>query len=290
MDGNIQKYIAFVKTIECGSITKAAESLSYAQSSVSKMIADLEKEWQVSLLERNRSGIQLTADGLEILPDIRRLVDDYMRMQEHMKEISGIQSGLIRIGTFSSVATYWMPNIIRAFQKDYPGIEYELLLGDYDEITQWILEGRVECGFLRLPAAKDLDTIFLENDELVVVLPPEHPLTKKQLIDPQDLNDEPFMLLEHGGKTEISEFLEQYHLHPQIKFTTWDDYAIMSMVEKGHGIGILPRLILKRIPYQIEIRSLSVPVDRQIGLALRNKKTASAAVRCFLNYLQYRNQ
>lgn len=71
MDNNIQKYMAFVKTVETGSFTRAAESLNYAQSSVSKMIADLEKEWNVILLERDRGGVHLTGAGEQILPYAR---------------------------------------------------------------------------------------------------------------------------------------------------------------------------------------------------------------------------
>lgn len=289
MDANIQKYIAFVKTVECKSFTKAAEQLAYAQSSVSKMIADLENEWHLSLLERSRNGVELTSDGLKVLPYVRKIVDDFMQMQDSINEIYEIKTGIIRIGTFSSVATHWMPNIIKAFQKDYPNIEYELLTGDYDEIENWLKDGRVDCGFLRLPTQGKFDTIFLEDDRLAVVLPKNHPLAKKELIDPKDLNNQPFMLLEHGGKTEISEFLEEYNLHPKIKFTTWDDYAIMSMAESGQGIAILPRLILKRIPYDIEIRDLSVLAQRKIGLALRSQSSASSAVKRFIDYLKYRN-
>ena len=72
-------------------------------------------------------------------------------------ELNGLQSGLIRIGTFSSVATHWRPNIIEEFQKDYPNIDYELLLGDYTEIENWISEGRVDCGFLRLLTRSEFD-------------------------------------------------------------------------------------------------------------------------------------
>ena len=289
MDANIQKYIAFVKTVEFKSFTKAAEQLAYAQSSVSKMIADLENEWHLSLLERSRNGVELTSDGLKVLPYVRKIVDDFMQMQDSINEINEIKTGIIRIGTFSSVATHWMPNIINAFQKDYPNIEYELLTGDYDEIENWLKDGRVDCGFLRLPTQGKFDTIFLEDDRLAVVLPKNHPLAKKELIEPNDLNGQPFMLLEHGGKTEISEFLEEYNLHPKIKFTTWDDYAIMSMAESGQGIAILPRLILKRIPYDIEIRDLSVLAQRKIGLALRSQSSASSAVKRFIDYLKYRN-
>ena len=69
------------------------------------------------------------------------------------------------------MATHWLPNIIKRFQGDYPNIEYELLLGDYLEIENWILEGRVDCGFTRLPTHPGLETIFLDQDKFLVVLP-----------------------------------------------------------------------------------------------------------------------
>ena len=96
------------------------------------------------------------------------------------------------------------------------------------------------------------------------------------------------MLLEKGEKTEISEIFARQGLTPRVHFTTWDDYAIMSMIESGLGISILPQLILKRVPYRIVAKELDVPAYRDIGLALRSKKHASAAVRRFLEYLQYR--
>ena len=75
---------------------------------------------------------------------------------------------------------------------------------------------------------------------------------------------------------------------PKIFFTTWDDYAIMSMVESGLGISVLPQLVLKRVPYRIVIKELDVPASRDIGLVLKDKKTASLAVKRFLDYLHYR--
>ena len=146
MDMNILKYMAFIKTVEYGSFTKAGELLNYSQSGISRMINDLEKEWNITLLERNRSGVKLTSDGSRLLPYAQSLCDEYQKLQMQVDDLHGVQSGIIRIGTFSSVATHWLPNIIKAFQKDYPGIDYELLLGDYTEIEEWIAEGRVDCG------------------------------------------------------------------------------------------------------------------------------------------------
>ena len=96
------------------------------------------------------------------------------------------------------------------------------------------------------------------------------------------------MLLEKGAKAEISEIFERCNLKPHVHFTTWDDYAIMSMVESGLGISILPQLILKRVPYHIVAKELDVPAYRNIGLAVRNKKTVSLAVEKFMGYLEYR--
>jgi len=289
MDANLLKYMAFVKTVEYGSFTKAAEMLHYSQSGISRMIADLETEWRVSLLERSRSGVRLTSDGMELLPGARSLCDEYGKLQMQVDELNGLQSGLIRIGTFSSVATHWLPRIIKEFQKSYPNIDYELLLGDYTEIEEWIADGRVDCGFLRLPTRPEFETIFLEQDKLLAVLPEDHPLAKQDKIPVSALCQEPFMLLEKGAKAEISEIFARAGLTPRVRFTTWDDYAVMSMVENGLGVSILPQLILRRIPYRIAVKELDVPAYRSIGLALRDKKTASVAVKRFLEYLPYRS-
>lgn len=288
MDMNIQKYAAFLKTVEYGSFTKAAESLSYSQSGISRMIADLEKEWEVSLLERGRGGVRLTSDGIILLPYVKRLCAEYDSLQRQVDEMKGLQTGLIRIGTITSVATHWLPNIIRKFHQDYPNIEYELISGEYTEVEEWIREGRVDCGFLRLPAHPDLETIFLERDELLVILPENHKLVDCEAFPVEALCEDPFMLLEKGGRMEASELFERYHLKPDVRFKTWDDYAIMSMVESGLGISIAPELFLRRTPYRIVKKKLNVPAYRDIAFALRSRKTASMAVKRFMEYLDYR--
>lgn len=288
MENPLLKYLAFVKTVETGSFTKAAEGLNYAQSSVSKMIADLEAEWGVTLLERSRGGVCLTSAGAALLPRVRTLLNDYQELTGQVDQMRGIQTGTVRIGTFASVAIHWLPNILEAFQKVYPGIGYELLLGDYDEVEGWIGEGRVDCGFLRLPTRPDFDTILLQMDEYKLVLPQGHPLAGKETVPVQDLEGQPFLLLEHGGKTEVTELLERAGVQPKIQFTTWEDFAIMAMAEKGMGVGILPSLILRRAPYKIEIRPLEEPYYRPIGIAMKNKSRLTPAARKFLEYLRFR--
>ncbi len=284
----VQKYKALLKVTELESFSKAAENLGYTQSAVSRMIADLEREWNVSLLERNKSGLRLTSDGMKIIPYAKRVCEEYDNMQMQIDALHGLEKGLIRIGTFSSVATHWLPNIIKAFQRDYPGIEYELLLGDYTEIEEWIAEGRVDCGFLRLPTRESFDFISLERDELKAIIPKDHPLAAEQVFPLGELCKEPFMLLEKGARAEISELFEKHGLEPKVRFTTWDDYAVMSMVESGLGVSILPQLILKRVPYDIVSKSLDVDAYREIGFVVRDLNGISIAVKRFMEYLDER--
>ena len=285
---SIRKYIAYLRTVETGSITQAANELGYTQSAVSKMISDLEQDWQVKLLTRNHSGIEISSDGMVLLPTIREIVKDYEDLNFAVSELHGVQSGMIRIGTFSSGAIHWVPNIIKAFQKDYPGVDYELLLGDYSEIEEWIAQGRVDCGFLRLPTRPEFDTIPLGQDRLLAILPEGHPLESCDKVPIAALCAEPFMLLEKAAQAEVSEVFERNGLKPRVHFTTWDDYAIMAMVESGLGVSMLTEMILKRTPFHIVAKELDVPAYRETALALRDRKTASVAVKKFLEYLQYR--
>ncbi len=290
IDNPLLKYLAFVKTVEKGSFTAAAESMNYAQSSISKMIADLEREWGMTLLERSKTGVCPTSFGLQMLPMVRKLLHEYDNLEGQVNRINGLETGVVRIGTFASVAINLLPDIFARLKADYPGIEYELLLGDYNEIERWLMEGRVDCGFLRLPAASDFEVIPLIEDEYKVVLPVGHPLASNEAVDIEELNGIPFLLLEHGGKTDVSDLLERHHIKPNISFTTWEDFAIMAMVEKGLGVSILPDMILRRIPYKLELRPLKIPYYRTIGLAFKSKKTLTPAVEKFIEFLLSSNQ
>ena len=93
------------------------------------------------------------------------------------------------------------------------------------------------------------------------------------------------LLLDKAGNHETSDALAQCGVTPDVCFTTWDDYAIMAMVECGLGVSLLPELILRRVPYRIAIRKLDTPRYRDIALALPGQAHVSAATRQFLRYL-----
>lgn len=283
---NIQKYQVFLKAVTLGSITKAATELNYTQSGVSRMIADLEKEWHVTLIERGKTGISLTSDGMKLLPTIQRICNEQDLLTRQLMHLKNLEAGFIRIGTFSSVATHWLPKMIARFREDYPQIEFELLMGDYLEIEQWVASGRVDFGFIRLPAVNELlTTQVIAKDKLLVVMPKGHPLCEYEKIPIAALSDYPFMLLEKGTNKDISRFLESSGIQLDVFFRTWDDYAIMAMVEQNLGIAILPELILGRNHYAIETRELVESGYRSIGLAVRSYDHLSVAGKKFLEYL-----
>lgn len=135
--------------------------------------------------------------------------------------------------------------------------------------------------------AQGFDTEILEKDELCVILPENHSLCKHDNVPVEELEKYPFLLLKKNDISDCEEILSQFKANIRIHYETWDDYSIMAMVEKGLGISMLPKLILQRAPYNIEIRSLNVPAYRNICIAMRDKSMLSKAAKTFLTYLKY---
>lgn len=281
-----EKCRALLCAVDRGSITAAAEAMGYTVSGVSRMLAALESEMGVALLRRGREGVAPTRECLRLLPYMRALVAQAEQCRQEAGELRGVLAGSISIGTFSSVATHWLPDMFCAFQKDYPDIDFELLTGDYSEIERWVLEGRVDFGFLRLPTQLPLKTVLVARDELMVALPEGHPLTRLEQVPVELLAEQPFIMLDKGGShdRDIMQVFDQSGVAPRVRFTTLDDYAIMSMVEHGLGVSILHRMVLRRIPYHIALRPLARPAFRQIGLAMRQGNSLSPAAKRFLQY------
>ena len=268
--------------IDKGSITAAAEAMGYTISGVSRMMAALEAEVGFPLLRRSREGVTPTNECCRLLPSFREMVAQAEQCRQIAGEVRGLVSGTVAIGTFSSVATHWLPNMIGAFQKDYPNIDFDILMGTYPEIEQWVMQGRADCGFLHLPTRADLKTVCLAQDE---------PLAALEKIPASALAEQPFILLDKAGERDrdVMQVFERAGIVPKVRFTTLDDYAVMSMVEHGLGVSILPKLILRRIPYRVALRPLEQPVFRQIGLATRLGEELSPAAKRFLSYLPYRD-
>lgn len=281
----MNRYIALQKIVELGSFTKAAKALGYTQPAMSQMISSLEKEVSIKLLYRSRYGIHLTIEGEKLYPAIQKTIASYRSMIEITKEIKGLKDGIIRIGTISSISCHWLPGLIQSFQEKYPNVQFTLHQGDYTTIPEWVRTGEVDFGFVNPDAVPNVKTKFIKTGEHRAVLPCDHPLAQKDVITLKDLSAEPFLLLEEGALSEPLEAFRQAGLEPFIKLCVHDDYSILSMVELGLGVTILPELVLRKTNYNVAILPLEPVLTRKIGLVMKDKNTLPIASKHFIQYL-----
>ena len=282
---SIRKYIASMSTVQTGSITQCASELGYTQSAVSKMIADLEDEWQVTLLNRSHSGITVTSEGMSLLPQIRSVVKDYEDLKFAVSEVHGVNSGLLRLGCFTSLSTSIMPNLLRSFHQKYPNIKLEMLCGEYNEITDWLHRGMIDCGFLAMPAAKDFDVTFIYQDSLIAILPENHPLAGEPCYPISYLEHDDFVGLMEVQDYEINRFLDQLNVHPHRTYEVTSDFALMSMVESGLGISIIHDLMLRPKRYRVTRLPLDVTQFRSIGMATKKGVVPSLVLKLFKEHV-----
>ena len=284
MDGNIQKYLSFVKTVECGSFTRAAELLNYSQSGISRMIRDLEDEWNIILLERGKAGVRLTSDGMALLPYAKSLISEYEKLLGEINDLSGLQSGLVRIGALEPAARSVLPQVIAAFSRDYPGIGIDIMTGSDEETSVWLEQGMIDISVSKLPAPGDMESVFLTQDRLMAVFPAAYAPPRDAAVPPATLCDYPFIMPEKGMKQEITLIFENSGLSPRAKISASGDQTVLSLAEKGLGVTIMPGLSLRGVSYGVEVRELDLPAYIDFGVIFKNRKTASLAVRRLLDY------
>lgn len=282
----MNRYLALQKIVETGSFSKAAEALGYTQSAVSQMIASLEDELSIKLLNRSRIKAELTPEGKRVYPAIQQLIYRYWALQEKVSEIRRLETGTIRMGTLASISAHWLPPLIKKFKERYPGIEFVIHQGDYTSISQAIKSGEVDFGFVNPKAVNSIETMVLTEGKMAAVVPADHPLAKLDAIPLQDLAKEPFILLEEGNYYEPIEAFKSVNLKPNIKYVIHDDYAIMTMVEAGLGVSILAELILHRTNYRIAIKDTDPPVSRTVAIGYKDKNSLPISCRRFIEYLK----
>lgn len=282
---SIRKYIAYLRTVETGSITQTANELGYTQSAVSKMIADLESEWQVKLLTRGRSGIELTSDGLTLLPAIRAVVKEYNELGFTVSELHGLRSGLLRIGCFTSLSTSVLPRILKSFHRNYPNIRIQLFNGEYGDISGWLRRGTVDCGFLAMPAGSEFETTFLLRDSFVAILPEGHPLAGASVFPVSRLPQEDFIKLSEPLALETDAFLDSIPAKPRIAYEATNDFALLAMVESGLGMSIVHDLILHPKHYRVARLPLDVAQHRDVGVAIKKGVAPSSITKLFIEHL-----
>jgi len=283
----ISKYMIFNTVVGLGSLMKAAEKLNLTQSGVSHAIASLETEFGFSLLTRDRAGISLTTNGELILQDVRETLQARQRLMEKVAAIKGVEIGTVRIGTFTSVSSQWLPGIIKEFHNQFPALEINLLEGDYDDIGRWVATGAVDFGFVSLPTAKCFEVIPLVKDKMLCIISKDHPLRSQKQICFDQIKDEAFIMPKWGSNDDLRRILDENNVKLKIKYEVAEDQTIIAMVQNGLGISILPEMVLFHNIHNVCAIDLEKPAYRKIGIAFNSIKNTSPAANKFLDTMQF---
>ena len=277
------QYEVFRKVIETGSFTKAGEVMGLTQSAVSHAIKGLESELGIALLIRGRSGLKLTNEGERLLDYIRKILNLAEQMKQEAAAMIGLEIGTFRIGTFPSVSAKLLPGIIKAFKEKYPNITVDFFEGGYETIKNWLAQGIIDLGFVTLPSDPTFDTIPLIQDDIVILLPEKHPLSRQSVILLEQIASEPFIMPKDGCDIIVKKMFKAKRLKPNIQFEISDNNTIISMIKENIGISIVPKLTLFHQIEGIKVVKFDEDVYRTIGLALLSRQTASPSVKAFIN-------
>lgn len=282
---NIKKYEAFIRAIEKGSLSKAAEELGYTQSGISHMMHSLEDEVGFSLLVRTSSGIAPNTEAKQLLPIIRQLLNTNESLEQHIAKIKGADVGRIRVAAFSSVAIYWLPSIISSFQKDYPDVEIEIIEGGANKIDTMMENREVDLCIYTGGGTRGFEWIPLCRDRLLGVFPEEHPLAKLDTVPIHAFQKEQFIMPMKGYDYEVHHILDQLDNYPNIRFSACNDYAIISMVTERLGVSILPELILRNYQNHTITKRLDPPQYRTVGMGVPELRAVSPVTHNFMRYV-----
>ena len=200
---DVKKYEVFVKIVEKSSLTKAAEAMGLTQSGVSHIVAAMESELGVALLRRSRTGAVLTPEGERLMPHIRAIVTQETQLRHAAEALRSQVAGKLRVGTFTSVATHWLPAMMMEFQRLHPSVEFTLFNGDYHDVVRWLEDGSVDLAFTAVPAPANCRCIPLYRDPLLAVLPRGHRLCHVSVCPAEELAKEPMIGLPDNSDHDI---------------------------------------------------------------------------------------
>lgn len=192
----------FIAVAERQHVTQAAEALHLAQSAVSAHIAALEERHDARLFERAGRGIKLTETGATFLVEAKAVLAQVDRAELVLAEIAGLRRGRLQIQASETIASYWLPSRLVSFRHANPGLKINLAIGNSSEAVEAVLAGRVELGFIE-GAVDDSALVVtdLAQDQLVVVVAPDHPWAGLDHLRPEEIADSAWVLREPGSGT-----------------------------------------------------------------------------------------
>ncbi|WP_371374963.1 LysR family transcriptional regulator [Sporomusa aerivorans] len=239
----------FMTTVKLLSFTKAANTLGYAQSSVTNQIQSLEEELGTMLFERLGKQIKLTKDGEHLY----NYADQILKLADEAKDHIGnslVPRGSLTIGTPESLCSYRLPRIFQEFRSRYPEVELNIRFDTSIVYRDHLRKNTVDLVFsLGVPSLEtDLVTHVLFEEQMAVIAAPAHPLAKKSTVIPADLNGQALILTEPGCSYRqlFDSILTQAGVKPASAMGVSSNEVIKRFVCDGWGIGFLPQITVQQ--------------------------------------------
>jgi DNA-binding transcriptional LysR family regulator len=278
-----------------GSLSGAAQALSYTQSAISQQIAALEAEAGMPLLERHPRGVSLTAAGQTLVNHAEGILARLDAADAALAAIAGLRGGRLRMASFPTAGATLMPLAIATFRSSYPDVELTLAEGEPEEIVPRLRAGELDLALLcefageRLPQ-QDTERLELLEDVMYLALPREHRLAGKSRLRIEDLNDESWVQTSASSPCarHVVRSCHAAGFEPNVSFESDDYQTVQGLVAAGVGVALIPELALSVVRDDIVVRALSPrPPVRQVIAAVPEGARLVPAAQTMLGILEH---
>jgi DNA-binding transcriptional LysR family regulator len=262
-------------------IAGAGAKLGMSPSATSHALRALESALGTELVERNGTGISLTYTGKQVLPHVRDVFASLQLVKATALAGAELKTGLLRLGSFGASATIRvLPPLLDEFRARYPGVEVVVTEKPDELTTRDLIERRLEIAAVTLPKP-ELDTQSLATDELVAVLPAQHPLARRDVAPLAEMAQHPFILTRAGSQELVTRLFDRHKLRPRVEFELLQLMSILELVGKAKGVSILAKLALPDQYPGVVYKRVTPNYSRHIGLACLNESRLSPVAQAF---------
>ena len=284
---NLAAFEAFVKVMETGSISLAAEQLFITQPAVTKRIHSLEDYFGVKLFESAGRGIQATHAAHSLLPKVKNWLNELGDIQHTLSHEQNQVQGRLTIGTSHHIGLHHLPQHLKQYVQQFPDVTLDVHFVDSEQAHEQVLNGDLELAFLTLPPLGDerLKYIPMWEDPLVFVAAPFHPLAQQAELTLQDLSQYPSLLPSaqtYTSQITLAEF-EKQGLKPKISMSNNPLESIRMLVSIGLGWSVLPKTLLN---HDLKRLNIALEMNRQLGMVWHPGRTQSKAAQALIHSMQ----
>jgi DNA-binding transcriptional LysR family regulator len=234
---------------ETGSFTGAGARLHVSQSAISRQILLLEDEFHERLFVRLGRRVQITAAGEALLQLANRVFTDIRDTSGSITDRQKVLSGPLRLVGGMTVCLYVFPQLIKEFRAQHPLVDIKIAVGGTWRLQRRVKSRQADLALLTLPVEDPaLTSVPVLREELMLLMPANHPLSEKTPVPVEALVGQPFIMFEAGSNTRrtVDEFFTREQIRPRVVAETENVEIIKSMVASGLGVSLVPILTVER--------------------------------------------